>query len=547
VTGCPSEETWSLYVDGELPPEAARSLDAHLVGCRTCRVLLLALREEAELLGEALLERPRRSFVTRARPAPARGLAIGLGPAVAAVALVAGVAGWILERTPSSVEWLNPLRLTGASEMLFDLVFAFRDRAPDLFALAVSVAAVASVSAVLTFVLSLVVRRRVWPGALAIAALALIGAPSTSEAHFGLHEHEDFDLAAGDTHEGTLLVSGENVSIDGTVAGDLIAAADRVAVRGTIQGNAYVFANTLELSGTVEGSLHAFNNVAIVSGEIRSDLYAFADQLTLASVGRVGRNASVFVDKGVLEGSIGRDLFAAGGWSEVRGAIGGDLHAWRTRVELRESARIGGDVEAELKSEGDLKVSAGAVVGGETRTRLADSAPESSLARYTEPSFYVLLAVGFAAALVVGMLAHAVAPGLFAERLETAGEFFGVLGLGFLALVAAPVALMVAAVTVVGIPLALIGAGLYLIALYLSGIVVAALVGAAVLRSEPGDPSRFFLALVVGLVVVIVVAHLPFVTVPAHLVVILTGLGLLVRRARSWWAGRRAAGAAVAA
>jgi hypothetical protein len=54
------------------------------------------------------------------------------------------------------------------------------------------------------------------------------------------------------------------------------------------------------------------------------------------------------------------------------------------------------------------------------------------------------------------------------------------------------------------------------------------------------------LVLLVGLIVVVTVVHLPFISVPAHVVVILTGLGLLVRRARSWWAQRSAAAGAPA-
>ena len=133
------------------------------------------------------------------------------------------------------------------------------------------------------------------------------------------------------------------------------------------------------------------------------------------------------------------------------------------------------------------------------------------------------------------MLLHRLVPRIYAEPLETAGAFFSTLGLGFVAAVAAPLGLALLALTLVGIPLALIGLAAYGTALYVSGILVAALVGAALVRSDPERSRSFAVSLLVGLVVVGVVAHLPFVAVPVHVLVILTGLGLIVRRAWAAW------------
>ncbi len=63
---CFPERTYSIYADGELAPDERRPVESHLVGCRRCRELVVSLREEAELLGDVLHERPQ----TFARPAP---------------------------------------------------------------------------------------------------------------------------------------------------------------------------------------------------------------------------------------------------------------------------------------------------------------------------------------------------------------------------------------------------------------------------------------------------------------------------------------------
>ena len=53
------EWKFGAYVDGELSPTEMREVEAELVHSRHARELVLALREEAGLLGEVLQERKR--------------------------------------------------------------------------------------------------------------------------------------------------------------------------------------------------------------------------------------------------------------------------------------------------------------------------------------------------------------------------------------------------------------------------------------------------------------------------------------------------------
>lgn len=539
---CPREETYAIWLDGELPSAERRSVEAHLVQCEACRARVLALREEAELLADVLLDREPPRLLRREPAAPARGLALGLVPATVLVTALIAATGWLLEHVPTALEWINPFQLKGATEMLFKLIFSIRDAAPGLLGVGVAFAATCAVSAILTFTVTAVFRRWLGPGALVLAALALVTTPSPSEAHLGLHSHEDFTLESGETHDGTLIVSGGTVNIDGVVTGDLLVLAERLTVRGEVQGNVFVFAETLNLSGTVDGSVHVGSDRAEISGAIDGDLYAGAENFELARGARIARDALVWVADGVLEGSVGRDLYAAGSRMEVRGRIGRDLHAYRVRLSLRDGSEVGGDVEARVRPGGSIDVAPGAHVAGETRTEELPHHGHGLMGRYREPAFYVLLLLQLAAAFVSGMLLHTLVPGLFQGRLETTGAFFRSLGLGFLGLVVTPLVLVLTAVTLIGLPVAMMGLALYLAALYVSSILVGALIGSAIMRPGDADAQGFGLALLAGLAVVLVLAHLPFVGGPVHVVVLLAGLGLLIERARAAWIARRLAG-----
>ncbi len=139
------------------------------------------------------------------------------------------------------------------------------------------------------------------------------------------------------------------------------------------------------------------------------------------------------------------------------------------------------------------------------------------------------------------MLLHTFLPGVYGGGIATAGAFFRSMGVGFLAVVATPIAVALACVTLVGIPVALIGLGVYLAALYASGIVVAVLLGSALVHPNHEGWTGFGLALLVGLVILIFAFHLPFIGGVLRAMAILTGVGLLVDRGREAWASARPA------
>jgi hypothetical protein len=135
------------------------------------------------------------------------------------------------------------------------------------------------------------------------------------------------------------------------------------------------------------------------------------------------------------------------------------------------------------------------------------------------------------------MILYSLLPLVFAAHLETAAAFGRSLGIGFLALVATPIALVLVAITLVGIPLAVVGLAAFVASLYTAGILVAALLGTEVTKPEGESARSFGLALLVGLVIVIVACELPFLGGPLRFAIVLTGLGLLVDRVRSVWQG----------
>lgn len=523
---CPSELSLLAYADAELAPEEAQSVKFHLVSCQACRVRVVALREEAKLLQGAL---QRRSPIAQvADAAPVRGFSLSLAIFTTAAALA--VAGLVLDSN-LGLGLLNPLRLTGVLTMLVDLVFLARRDAPGLFDLAVAMAATASVAALLTFAVGALSRRLFGTSLAGFVLLAGIVLPRTGTAlEFRLDR--DTRVAAGETTTGSLVVTGDEVDVDGTIAGDLVVAGKHVAVRGGVQGNLYVFARELDLEGRVAGSVHVIAGQVRIEGAVGGSLIAAAEELRLGESARVGRDAALAAHRCTIDGTIARDLILAGDRLDLGGTVERELQVlWAHRFALHDGSRVGGDLFVRLPRGGTFERAVGAVVGGEARTERVSPAG-GYLAHYAMPHFYAILVLRLAAAFAFGLLLYTVAPQLFDIELPTGGRFVRFLAYGLLFAGATPVALVLLSLTLVGIPTAVLGLFLYATALYVASIVVGALVGRAVVR--PGDRSlgAFGRRLLLGLTLVFAGSALPFLGPPVGVVVVLLGLGLLIERGR---------------
>lgn len=531
---CPPELTYAVYVDGELPPAELRPVEAHLVSCLACRSLVLSLREEVQALGDALLDRSRST--PEAAEAPARGLAIGLGPALVATALGTVAIGWIAEEAwPAALPFVSPLALGGIYDMAFDLFYLLRDEAPAALEVGLAVAAMATVSAVLSLGLAGALRRWSGPTLLALTLLlSLIATPRDGQAHFGIHEHRDYTLAAGDVHDGTLLAHGDAVTIEGIVEGDLLAFTRRLVLRGEVRGSLIAIARDAEITGTVTGTAVLAGRSARISGRIGGSLYGYGgEHLDLAPSARLERDAAAGGEDVRIEGAIGRDLFTAGDEVAVRGQVGRNVHAWAESLRLLDGARVGGDVDAMLPRGEEVDVAPGATVAGEVGSRTQTGHRSRGFAALADPRTYAWMALHVGAGLTVGLALYALLPGLFAGRLETGGAFFRSLAIGLAGLILPPIAATLLGLTLVGIPLALMGLLVWLMMLYSALIVVSFLVGRSVVAQRADSWAGFSLPLAVGLVIVVALTHAPYVGGVIWAITLLCGVGLIADRVRA--------------
>jgi hypothetical protein len=205
---------------------------------------------------------------------------------------------------------------------------------------------------------------------------------------------------------------------------------------------------------------------------------------------------------------------------------------WADRVALRDGARIAGNLDAMLEDEEQFERAPGAQVGGAVNVQQGEGLQDHYLAAYRDPMFWTIHGLGLVASFLFGLLLRFLVPAIFETDLTTSPTFFRSLGYGFLVIVVTPIAIVLTALTVVGIPVAVLALFIYVVLFYSAEIVVAAWLGRVLWPPSDETLLGFGRSFFVGLSLLVVVGHVPFLGPPVVIVATLVGAGLLFEQIR---------------
>jgi hypothetical protein len=220
----------------------------------------------------------------------------------------------------------------------------------------------------------------------------------------------------------------------------------------------------------------------------------------------VGEGIVVAAGEVSLEGDVKRsvDILASGN-ADVSGSIGRDLTMAGAGLTLTKTARVGGNLSARVRQLKDVHIDDGATIAGKR-----DIQVNVRQSRFARPRFYVHQAVWFAAAMLVGWLGLVLFPGFVPATTQAVGSGWSIPALGVGVLAGIPVVIIVAGITLLGLPVALMLFALYLAALYLAKLWVGAFLGRTLLKSSGATKGDWMLGLLVGLLILTIVGLVPY-------------------------------------
>jgi anti-sigma factor RsiW len=530
-TPCPSALARSMYADGELPAADAAALEAHLESCAACRMRIGALRAERIALRTLIADaEPVAIPVPRfERPLGARGFVLlGLG-ALGACVFAASAWNALAETVPSGLRWLSPLEPGALLTLLVAFALFLAHGGLAMLTSTVELAAFAVLVALLAYAGAAFLRPRA--GAAVLLSMLVIAASLPLRSHaFELRKSDETtSVAAGETIDDTLLAVGQTVSIDGDVNGDLLAFARVVTIRGHVAGDVITAGETVEVQGGVGGSIYAAGRgVTIKQMRVGRNLYAAGRDLAVENGVEVVGNATAAGDTVNVDGKIGVDLTTAGNALVVRGEVTRNVAAFGQTITLLAPASVGGNLVAHVRAADNLQIAPGATVRGNVDKQIS-AGPSAAMRanRYMTGSFYTWQIVRLGAAYLAGLLLLWAFAGLRTASVADAGSGLKAGAIGLITAIALPVVAFIACITIIGIPLGLVTAILWLLGLYFAKIVVAQMIGRKLFASAHGVP-HYAGTLLAGLVMVIIAINLPWIGWLIGLALTLLGLGMIV-------------------
>jgi cytoskeletal protein CcmA (bactofilin family) len=379
-----------------------------------------------------------------------------------------------------------------------------------------------------------------------LAITVLLTAPASAA---DVRQGQTLVIPAEEVVNDDLYLFGSVITIDGTVNGDVIAFGDRININGPIKGNFNGAANYLTLDGGVRDSIRAAASSIYIDGNIGGDLVAAASQIDITSAGSVGRDFLPAAATVNVRGPVGKDIRGSAGDFIIGSGVGGNVNIECGTLKLEPSATITGDLT--YKSKQAAVQAEGASVWGKV-DHIVPPPPESSttgqsagrvagLAASGIVIFIVIMLIVIAlfkyvAALLTGiifiLLARKYIPGLI-QTLKS--KPWPCLGYGALFFVLAPIAIFIAFILVIAIPLGLIGLAVWVLAVYLASIFIALLIGKWMLRQSADNTAvgPNIGALALGLLVFYIISVIPFIGCLSDLAAVLFGLGAFILFIRS--------------
>ncbi|MEF8915089.1 bactofilin family protein [Natronomonas sp.] len=307
-------------------------------------------------------------------------------------------------------------------------------------------------------------------------------------------------VAAADTRVGGSVV------VDGTQTDDVSAAGGSVVVTGTVDGDLRVYGGDVRIAAGAEvtGIVRAYGGDVYVNGTVGGNALAYGGSVTLGETG-----------------SVDRSFGAVAGDATIAGTVGGDANVFAGRLTVAESAVV----EGGLTYRGELVDEGGTVDG------ITQDVGDLALVPPLDPLFAVFGVIMFVSDLLLGAVLVYVAPKFAdAAALTARSEPFQTAGTGLAAAVGTGLAVVLLAVTIVGLPVALALLAVGLVGAWVAAVYGRYAIGAWALSYTDYD-SRY-LAVVVGVVALTLLGFLPYVGVLLRAIVFLLGAGVVALGAR---------------
>jgi len=335
----------------------------------------------------------------------------------------------------------------------------------------------------------------------------------------------DDGAQAPDQRHSSSFMAGDEVSTSGDISGGSVLAGGRIESAASVHGNAVFVGGQVKVTGETQKNLYAAGGEIEVDGRVGRDARLAGGRVTLGDGAEVLGDLALAGGDVVLRGRVAGDARLAGGHVTIDGSVGGNVDVRASQLVVGPNARIDGRLR--YRTQASPKIDPAAKITGGV---------QALPMRWTRGWFEGgrgPAGSGWFGLLVIGIIMILASPALGARLLGHLSTRTGAtLGFGILCLLATPAALVLCAITIVGLPLAVVLLLAYLLALlvgYVSGLLAIGQWGLTrISPARAGGAGWQILALVATLIVVGILRRLPLIGGLVGFAVLVAGVGVLL-------------------
>lgn len=316
------------------------------------------------------------------------------------------------------------------------------------------------------------------------------------------------NLSTNKVVNGNYYTVGQTIEINGRVESDLVLAGGNVLVSGEVGGDVLALGGNIRITGPISGNIRVLGGNVEIAGPVGHNIMVGAGKLIILSSSQIQGH-----------------ITAGAGTLEINGLVEGGVLVGAGNVKI--TGNIKGPVDVWLERNGVLNISKAAVLEGQLvyhGNKQAQIEQGAKLAqtpvfrewnnKAVERGWWWGWLISLFGALVLGMVLMS----LWSRQIIEKGQEILIntwpsLGWGAVWGVAVPIICIILLFTLIGIPLALVLAGLYFIGCLLAQVIAGAAVGLFLKSKTKGIMDKWsnLVIVLVGIFVYRLFAGLPWV------------------------------------
>lgn len=341
---------------------------------------------------------------------------------------------------------------------------------------------------------------------------------------------DSVSLNSAETLENNVYVAAGSVTVPSVIKGDLLAAGGTLLISGRVNRDIFAVGGTINIIGGSAEDARIVGGNIMISGVFGGEVMVAGGQVLVTPDATIAKDSYFAGGNLNFEGNAAGNLHLYGGNVYINGVIGKNLVVRAEKITIGPNAVIKGNIDYSAYSEAAIEAGA-QIIGTKTFHRIENVAEGKAAVKALFPiALFGFMTFWWMAKVVMVLVAAYLVWFFFKQETEkiladVLSHFGKALLRGFVFAVVAPVAVIIALVSVVGIIPAIIAALLYSAIIILSTPLAGLLTVSLLIK---GQVHLKWYHVILGVAVISVAHYIPFIGWIACLIVYLASLGGLI-------------------